>query len=104
MIKEPQPCPFCGNSAIVIERDGGSAYRVKCRNIMECGAMSEWFDSEAEALAAWNRRTTSRADKVIRTVPGHDDLSKEDQEQISEFIEWVLNRHPLKKGDTENGM
>ena len=58
MNNEPElkPCPFCGNCAIVIESLYG--YQIKCRSIMECGAMTETFDTEEEAIEAWNRRPT----------------------------------------------
>lgn len=51
---ELKRCPFCGNCAIAIEPGGG--YQIKCRSIMECGAMTETFDTEEEATEAWNRR------------------------------------------------
>lgn len=58
-------CPFCDNSAIVVEIGGGAAYQVKCRNIMECGAMTEKFDTEEEATAAWNRRAPLPDNKAL---------------------------------------
>ena len=32
-------------------------YRVECRNHIDCGLIQMWFDTEEEAIEAWNRRT-----------------------------------------------
>jgi Lar family restriction alleviation protein len=41
------PCPFCGGEA------NRSKHFVFCT---ACHAESDWFGTDAEALAAWNRR------------------------------------------------
>jgi hypothetical protein len=57
----PKPCPLCGSEA---KADGyrscdccGKAYngRVVCTN-ERCGCEVSHFDSDEEALEAWNRR------------------------------------------------
>jgi hypothetical protein len=54
------PCPFCGGEARIEIQGFGTkhpAYRVRCKNIAACASgLIEWFDTEAEARAAWNRR------------------------------------------------
>lgn len=52
MAREPEPkkCPFCGGEA---EVDGFPLRYVRCK---ECGAETGAFDSEGEAIKAWNRR------------------------------------------------
>lgn len=50
-----KPCPFCGSSASIIS--GTEDHYVVCRND-DCAAaiVARSFPSEAEAIAAWNRR------------------------------------------------
>lgn len=55
-----KPCPFCGGSSCIdgeiayIDERAGIVYEVRCT---ECAAtIDRWFDSEAEAIEAWNRR------------------------------------------------
>ncbi len=55
-----KPCPFCGGNG-KIEQDhyaGKTTYLPMCENYNNgCWGMQEnWFDTEAEAIAAWNRR------------------------------------------------
>lgn len=56
---ELKPCPFCGNSAFVVEYDytvdNGyiPLYVVECNG---CHATTFEYDTEEEAAAAWNRR------------------------------------------------
>ncbi len=52
MTDELKPCPFCGGEAL-IDGDLLGASWVICR---ECGASGAQEDSDAEAIAAWNRR------------------------------------------------
>lgn len=55
---ELQPCPFCGCNAKMFPSSdimgaGGMRYDVAC---MECEAGTQEHQSEADAIAAWNRR------------------------------------------------
>lgn len=52
--EELKPCPFCGGEAEIVMSGGDR--RVECK---KCGARSDWYDTEAEAIAAWNRRNYS---------------------------------------------
>jgi Lar family restriction alleviation protein len=45
-------CPFCGRHDARVIRDGECGYYVEC----ECGAAFFDFESEAQAVAAWNTR------------------------------------------------
>lgn len=52
-----KPCPFCGSNAhINIFANGWAGYSVSCDAIFGCGATQERFDTEKEAIEAWNRR------------------------------------------------
>ena len=50
-----KPCPFCGGEATV-ERIGKSGYFYVACNMAFCCDFGK-FDTEAEAIAAWNTRT-----------------------------------------------
>ena len=57
---ELKPCPFCGGEA-VMEHYIGGGYLAHCS---ECDGMIEnWFEREAEAAEAWNRRAPSKEAK-----------------------------------------
>ena len=46
-----KPCPFCGGEAEFVMSGGDR--RVDCK---KCGARSDWYDTEAEAIKKWNNR------------------------------------------------
>lgn len=59
---ELKPCPFCGADARIVSAGFESRY-IRCSNIKDCGCKFEWFDTEEEAVNAWNRRADG-ADNV----------------------------------------
>lgn len=70
MSEELKPCPFCGAKSHKLEHQfGDECGYIRCRN---CGAQSgrvywteaeresdDYSASEAEAIAAWNRRAST---------------------------------------------
>lgn len=62
MTSELKPCPFCGEKHVMHEQGhvivtetarSGPRYGVSCYS---CGGRIEFFDTVAEAIAAWNKR------------------------------------------------
>lgn len=54
MSDELKPCPFCGEEAEV--RYQSNLYGVRCK---KCLATVAAFDTEAEAIEAWNQRVAT---------------------------------------------
>ena len=54
------PCAHCGSKARY-ETQASVLYAVACDG-KGCGAMTGWFDTPAEARAAWNRRAGEMAE------------------------------------------
>ena len=59
-IEKLKPCPFCGSSNIAPEEEYGSdcgysfgGHLVICNN---CGVQTKYYETETEAIEAWNRR------------------------------------------------
>lgn len=53
------PCPFCGGEACVgeacvVEYSGTKHAYIRCK---DCMAITQVYNTEDEAIAAWNRRT-----------------------------------------------
>lgn len=57
-------CPFCAGSAYVVG-DYGASYSVKCNNPI-CGAAVRLWGKREGAIAAWNRRSSSKAARGMR--------------------------------------
>ena len=50
------PCPFCGGEAEVLTAEsmnGGYLFGIMCN---DCSSRGDVYDTEAEAIAAWNTR------------------------------------------------
>jgi Lar family restriction alleviation protein len=61
-VSELKPCPFCGSKAISGATLDNSWYAM-CESD-SCWAMTGYLETEAEAIAAWNRRSLDTADGV----------------------------------------
>ena len=53
MVNELKPCPFCGSENIEITSYCADLVFIQCDG---CGATFPHFDSEKEAIKAWNGR------------------------------------------------
>ena len=61
------PCPFCGGVQIEafhhIDRGWGASWHVECV-AEECGNSTCHHDTEATAIAAWNKRQPTQSDAL----------------------------------------
>lgn len=73
-----KPCPFCGSTHIEVEQEPERCWRVRC---IHCWALSQTDTNEADAIAAWNRRSPAPA---------------EDGEGVREALVDIVSR---EKGD-----
>ena len=95
---ELEPCPFCGSHDrvhviayhacdYVDQSEGLDGFITICdasgfgrKN--GCGAATGWYETIAEATAAWNRRSNDRVEgrdaASSRRVPSHDGLCPDD--------------------------
>ena len=57
---ELKPCPFCGSATNLVIRKSMSHPEftvVVCTIDLDgCGSSTAWWETEADAIAAWNRR------------------------------------------------
>ena len=62
------PCPFCGGVQIEafhhIDRGWGASWHVECV-AEECGNSTCHHDTEAAAIAAWNKRQPTQSDALL---------------------------------------
>ena len=61
IIPELKLCPFCGNKANIYIA-GGGIHKIRCENDKNCKVMTDFFNTEKEAIEAWNRRTIENND------------------------------------------
>ena len=62
---ELKPCPFCGEEAMIITAESmhdGRLFGIMCS---VCHSRGDVYDTEAEAVEAWN----SRAERTCRFLP-----------------------------------
>lgn len=64
-----EPCPFCGGEAQPALAQGGGIEwaQVECVN-RDCGAVGPTPATEAEAIAAWNRRHQPQREAVLEAI------------------------------------
>lgn len=60
-----RPCPFCGGGAELLTAEsmhGGHLFGIMCN---DCRSRGDVYDTEAEAIAAWNTRYHSEFEKTV---------------------------------------
>lgn len=57
------PCPFCGGEATI--DNAGGKYQAWCKYCC-CIHMGEFYNTEAEAITAWNRRAQPENEPLVR--------------------------------------
>lgn len=75
--KKLKPCPFCGGEVYTYtDEDWYWKWKVECQG---CGCDLGYYETEAEATEAWNKRVEPPADQcvplseVYRVIAGHSD-------------------------------
>ena len=78
MTDELKPCPFCGGEAKIkcgeiVNRYNTAVYRHYHVECMSCGVDTRNFDTDDEAIEAWNRRTDRTA--KVQELPRRSETS-----------------------------
>lgn len=92
-------CPFCGSAPQVESRPGDGKWTVYCHEVCAVSVVTHPQETEAEAIAAWNRRATpsaatpaggGRMHGPYGWLNGHRALSEDS---------WTLEGDPLENSD-----
>lgn len=69
-MSELKPCPFCGGEAEILTAEsmhGGNLYGVMCDC---CAGRADVYDTEAEAIEAWNTRAERTCELTLDGTDG----------------------------------
>ena len=68
---ELKPCPFCGGEAEMLTAEsmhGGYLFGIMCN---DCRSRGDVYDTEAEAIAAWNSRAERTCELTFDGTDGN---------------------------------
>jgi len=74
---ELKPCPFCGGEAETLTAEsmyGGYLFGIMCN---DCCSRGDIYDTEAEAIEAWNTRAVETCSVVASYSPS--DMNEDDE-------------------------
>lgn len=58
------PCPFCGGAGGVWITGSKAKYNFAAVTCEECDGRTNYYETEAKAIAAWNRRATPETSRA----------------------------------------
>jgi len=79
-----EKCPFCGGEATI--DNAGGKYQAWCKHCC-CIHMGEFYNTEADAIAAWNHRTDHIGETTEKMPLTLDELRQMDGEPV-----WVMHQ------------
>lgn len=80
--QEVKPCPFCGGSAVITDvRESHHSFKVGCYSDTCWQPGTGYFDTEQEAIAAWNKRSPD-IDRERAAHQGHSIFSQKSVKPI----------------------
>ena len=84
------PCPFCGGVQIEafhhIDRGWGASWHVECV-AEECGNSTCHHDTEAAAIAAWNKRQPTQSDALREE---NERLREAVKKERAAIVAWLM--------------
>ena len=81
------PCPFCGGEAIVYTDEETNCYMIGCKSNCAVEPMTEWCETEENAIAQWNTRKPM--ERIVEQVED----KREEMLNDTEFDNNIVNHY-----------